>query len=474
MTRDLPGVFDAFVKAYQSIGEYITYSDSAWMYLSQNLERHFVLPKICANILEMLVIVLRILSIPLPILDQTFKSSWDALSPQWEQFSQDLQWLKKLVEEHRYTSMGIEYELRRQLVSSGQQTQSTMTKRRLQWVVVQEWLAGIDNLQKHRDVCNDRSEVSRSGDWLLGNPKYIGWRFDDVPQMPILWLNGILGAGKTILASKVIDDCRDDKSTSLCTAFFYCQHDGQNFMSILRSLIAQLLVVDHILLPWCHEQYTSGNRLSLIDEKVCRRILNALLMSCTRTFIVIDGLDECEFRDRRLLLSFFDDAISTCERYDPGKLRVMFVSRDELDIRKGLRGSCEISVTSMHNGDDMKRFVKKWCDKIRSKFRGVDQEILDYIRESTLHRADGKCQKLKQRPTANVGTRNVLVCQIGHRQSPQPDNTRGSSRTSSSKTVSQGAHRSVSASCFLTSKRLIFTVSSTDGFGSAMREFLNA
>lgn len=387
-TSDFPDVFDTFVKAYKTIGESIMFSDVASIEMSRNPRCHLVMSRISADVLKMLLLVLKILSIPLPVLGQAFASTWHALLPQWEKLSQNLIWYKDLVETQKWASVEADVEQRRLLSLSSQPVETVESRR--QWTEIKQWLASDSGMQNHEDICDARRDNPKSGAWLLRHPRYVAWRSDDVPQMPVLWLNGILGAGKTVLASRVIDDCRQDDA--ICTAFFYCHHDDQqrrSLISIFRAIISQLLTVGHLLLPWCYEQYIGSNQLSLIDDKICRGILMALFLCNNRTFVVLDGLDECEQKDRRLFLNFFEQAMSVCESYDPGKLRLMIVSRDEYDIRKALRTSSEILITPTDNGDDMKRFVGVWCKRIHEKFEELDQCEIDYISESTLDRADG-------------------------------------------------------------------------------------
>jgi hypothetical protein len=382
------------VKAYKAIGESITFGDAGSSWLSDNPQKHLVLARICKDILQLHTLVLRTLSIPIPILGQTFSSTWNALLPRWDQLSQDLQGYKDLVENRKSASAALEYEQRRLLNLRDQQAETVEARHR--WSNIKQWLAGTDGMQDHEDIRKVRHETPKCGTWLLKHPKYVAWRSDDVPQTPILWLSGILGAGKTVLISGVIDDCQQDNSVS--TAFFYCHHDDPqrtSFMSILRAIIAQLLTIDHVLLPWCYEQYANNNQLSLIDEKTCTDMLTSILLSNNKTFVVLDGLDECERKDRSRLLNFFSRAVSVCESHDPGKLRVMFASRDEHDIRRALHASSEITITSSDNEGDMKRFIKRWCKNIGEMFEELDQAEIDYISESTFHRADGKCDKTR-------------------------------------------------------------------------------
>lgn len=454
VTSSIPNAFDTIMKVYKTIGETITFGLAGLSWLSVNAQKDFVLARICADILQIQRLILRALSVPKSILHQTFASTWNALSRQWEQLSRDLHWYVDFIETHNTASFTVEYEQRRLVNLSSAQAEKLEVRRR--WVEIVQWLAGTNSLQHHEEHRKTRQETPESGAWLLKHSTYVAWRSDDVPHKPVLWLSGILGAGKTILASTIIDDCQEDDSAS--TAFFYCQHDDQQrttLLSILKAIIVQLLTTDHVLLPWCYEQYVGSNQLSLFDEKMCTDMLTSILLTNDKTFIVVDGLDECEQKERRLLIQFFNQAVSLCESCDPGKLRVTFVSRDEHDIRKALHESSEIRVTSTDNGGDIKRFVMLWCQWIGEKFEELETAKIDYILESTLYRADGELHKAKHWLDNDIRYRDVLVRKTSCHKSSRPNLAPSSSRANSPRSVSSRTRSSVSTGLFMYRPRLI-------------------
>lgn len=85
---------------------------------------------------------------------------------------------------------------------------------------------------------------------------------------------------------------------------------------------------------------------------------------------------------------FFNTLVDRFEMKEPGKLRVLFVSQDENDIRKGLTSAAWIPLDPKDNEKDIKTFVHKWSVSIQRKFELDDQSIND-IEESTCFRAQG-------------------------------------------------------------------------------------
>jgi hypothetical protein len=195
-------------------------------------------------------------------------------------------------------------------------------------------------------------------------------------------------SGKTILASVIIEDCLQDNSFE--TSFFYCKYDGlkNNCASIFKGLLSQLICHCRDLVPFCHDKYLASGGLTLTSTSLARELLELFCQRLSKQYIIVDGLDECDAVERKLVLSVFNSIIDRHEMKEPGKLRVLFLSRDENDIRKGLATATWINIGPTANADDIKSFVHKWCIEIRQKFE-LDSDLVDQIIESTCIRAKG-------------------------------------------------------------------------------------
>ncbi|KAL2840585.1 hypothetical protein BJY01DRAFT_249955 [Aspergillus pseudoustus] len=91
-------------------------------------------------------------------------------------------------------------------------------------------------------------DYKESEKWVLDDGKYKDWRDALAGSTPLLYIHEIPGAGKTTLASVIVD--------ILCAAqqypvlFFYCSHQQEGkdlFIGILRGLLAQILGIDQAL-----------------------------------------------------------------------------------------------------------------------------------------------------------------------------------------------------------------------------------
>lgn len=116
-----------------------------------------------------------------------------------------------------------------------------------------------------------------------------------------------------------------------------------------------------------------------------------------KIFIVIDGLDECEQIERKQLLEFLVEIVTQCDTSDPGKLRVMVVSQDFVDIRRALHSSSAgkivpnvVSMCSKDNEGDIRSYVRTWVERIAANNEPFDDEAKEYLRNLTVERANGK------------------------------------------------------------------------------------
>ncbi|KAH8725693.1 hypothetical protein GQ44DRAFT_589354, partial [Phaeosphaeriaceae sp. PMI808] len=131
--------------------------------------------------------------------------------------------------------------------------------------------------------------------------EYQEWR-DGLHASTLLY-TGKLGSGKSVLLANIIDDLNlsTGKGQPL-VAYFFCKHDILESMqarTIIGSLARQLLctVSDlSVLAKSCENTHTSGD-----TEKVLRLLFHGF--SCNvKTYLVLDGLDECDDKEKETLV----------------------------------------------------------------------------------------------------------------------------------------------------------------------------
>jgi hypothetical protein len=167
----------------------------------------------------------------------------------------------------------------------------------------------------------------------------------------------------------VIDEL--SKTQGATVAYFYCKHGDENrssFESVARSILAQLLKQNPDLLSYFHEKANRNDNAVLTSVPVATEMLSTSLRSCSRTFIVIDGLDECERPARKQITSRFRHLVETLPATEMGSIRCMFVSQEDGMAVEDFHGIPAIRILNRNFGD-IANFAGVWQQKIIANFK---------------------------------------------------------------------------------------------------------
>ncbi|KIM72175.1 hypothetical protein PILCRDRAFT_828843 [Piloderma croceum F 1598] len=156
-----------------------------------------------------------------------------------------------------------------------------------------QWLSPLNFFVRQDDIFSKRQEGT--GDWLLQCDDFNSWVSG---ASKTLWCHGMPGAGKTVLASIVVDHLRKQFGNETGIAAIYCNYkdfEVQTPVNLFASLWMQLVeshpISDEVKM--LHKKHINrGTRPSL------RKILQVLRSeiddySGSKVFIIVDALDEC-------------------------------------------------------------------------------------------------------------------------------------------------------------------------------------
>ncbi|KAL4804848.1 hypothetical protein BDV18DRAFT_161941 [Aspergillus unguis] len=167
------------------------------------------------------------------------------------------------------------------------------------------WLSTLQAEQEHRTVLSQVSEGS--GRWFLALPDYLDWLSG---KEKLLWCFGIPGAGKTVIASIVVEDVREQakRTNGIGVAFTYLKYNQpeQTFANVLGSLLQQLVVPDAVDIPESLQNAFEASGGPLGVDGLLKEIKTAITLY-QQTFIIIDALDECRPDFRWQLVEFLQD-----------------------------------------------------------------------------------------------------------------------------------------------------------------------
>ncbi|KAK3486708.1 uncharacterized protein B0T23DRAFT_232027 [Neurospora hispaniola] len=189
------------------------------------------------------------------------------------------------------------------------------------------WLVQINPSSNH-NATKSLYETG-TGDWIFRSQEWNLW-VNNQSKERSLWIHGIPGAGKTILASRIIEQLIKTKcSGNVALVYYYCYH-GHNqdeTFSFLRWLISQLCRKTDTVSSLTYDIYRSGQ-----DPDITKLLsaLHAQLDGLDMVYVVVDALDESQ-QPRDVLLDVLR-TLATNPRFQ--KIRLLTTSREYADIER--------------------------------------------------------------------------------------------------------------------------------------------
>ncbi|KAL9005496.1 MAG: hypothetical protein Q9188_001733 [Gyalolechia gomerana] len=228
-----------------------------------------------------------------------------------------------------------------------------------------------------------------TGSWLIESQEFRDWC-----QMKNgkLWLYGIPGAGKTVLASTVVEEVLRGSSVNHAVAFFYCDYKDpatQKPHLILGSLIQQIAKQDEQSFEKVHTFCDRNNPEYEADYDYDCQELRDLILDITSCFdsatIIVDALDECGSNAVEVTELF----VSLHPTDKETTIKTLVLSRNEEEIRQCLEGYAQVAIAA--RSSDLTLYVGAEIEsRIRkNKLRIKDQSLKGYIMEKLVGGADG-------------------------------------------------------------------------------------
>lgn len=134
-----------------------------------------------------------------------------------------------------------------------------------------------------------------------------------------------------------------------------------------------------------------SNETTLESEIVAKEMIEIALKSCEKTYLVIDGVDECRRDDRQIIASFFREIIENLPITERVSIRCLFVSQDDGAFQKYFRDLPTIKIVD-ENREDLKSFALFWHQRIEEKFGDLKSKNYN-ISNIISARAQGKLMR---------------------------------------------------------------------------------
>ncbi|TLD33782.1 hypothetical protein PspLS_00694 [Pyricularia sp. CBS 133598] len=326
---------------------------------------------------------------------QIFRSVWNNFRSRFQHKIDDLQRLKELVDRLAAQLHISHYEADRvSMEIYWAKLFAELAESRKRWINAPVVIGDHEEQIRVREEL-EKATKKRMGRWILDHKEVQSWLGPDVPRSSIVWIHGVPGAGKSVLASLIIEEVRNQKSAPV--AFMYCKYrdpEKNSMLHILRAILAQLFDAHqsdpHLadLSPYYYDEGLTKGGVFLESVKLCKSLLRLILKNIPKAYLVLDGLDECEQDQRKQILEFMIEVTKTCDSQQPGSLRLLIFSRNEPDIRRHLSAETQIAIVPEDVQSDVETYVGYCSQLIKEKHHFLELER-EYIAQHIVDGAQG-------------------------------------------------------------------------------------
>jgi len=204
----------------------------------------------------------------------------------------------------------------------------------------------------------------------------------------------LAGAGKTYIASQVIDWFISNPTAESKLAYFYCNRGEESRRdpeSILRTLIQQLSqtpVEGELLKPVLdvyNEREKKGQLSSRLTLKECQDLLVQLMAVYPQTTICIDALDEVDHKLRLELRKALKHVVEKSKT----QVKIFATTRMDTDILMQFEMFPGIELEPDDNVDDINRFVEEKVQDMIEQKQLLHGNVPDVLKEEI-------CQVLRE------------------------------------------------------------------------------
>ncbi|KAI8712906.1 NACHT domain-containing protein [Fusarium sp. LHS14.1] len=201
-----------------------------------------------------------------------------------------------------------------------------------EWLQPTDYLADSGEFRRHL-----ASQAPGTGLWICETDEYRKWH--DSPNHGSLWIKGVPGAGKSVMAASIIHHL---KTTENCPVlfFFFRNIVAANFSprALIQDWLAQLLPHSPKL------QFALQSRLDTkLEETSDNDLIDIFLNGAShvpKLYCVGDALDEMTTENRPFL-----DKLNSLATHRPRSLKLLITSRPKQYLQSALRDSSIVHIS---------------------------------------------------------------------------------------------------------------------------------
>jgi ankyrin repeat protein len=204
---------------------------------------------------------------------------------------------------------------------------------------IRAWLQPTDyNAESSEFRRHLSSQAPGTGLWIVHTPQFHQWH--DLSDHGSLWIKGVPGAGKSVIAASIVDHLRDGDEVPVL--FFFSRYiiaANRKPRSLIRDWLSQLL--PHSIQLQTLLQPLLGCELEDVSDEQLWQNLLAGLSSVEKAVCIVDALDEMELSAGDKFLQRLNDLAT----FRPNSIKVMMTSRPKQYLQSSLRDASIIHIS---------------------------------------------------------------------------------------------------------------------------------
>ncbi|KZZ88371.1 ankyrin repeat protein [Moelleriella libera RCEF 2490] len=239
--------------------------------------------------------------------------------------------------------------------------------------------------------------VDGTCEWLIKHTHYQDWLADS--NLPILWISGGPGKGKTMLAIYVTEvlqpivDVADD-----VLLYYFCSNRDKNrntALTIMRGILHQWIDLHPHLAKAIKTSFEGREttKYTISSFVSLWRVFLTLLQESTSSQVicVLDGLDECDKESLRQLLDAIGSYLSKPGRKDRPRLKLIILSRPQpaiLEDELGQYQQIRLDTSDAEISHDVEKYIVAKVAELASEHH-LSNQMAAQVQEMLLAGADG-------------------------------------------------------------------------------------
>ncbi|KAI2633880.1 ankyrin repeat-containing domain protein [Xylaria nigripes] len=235
---------------------------------------------------------------------------------------------------------------------------------------------------------NHRKRFGTTTSWIFETAEFCNWV--DTMGPALLWCSGKIGSGKSVIAASVVDHFFVEKGHSGCyVSYFFTNSGFQESLSaetIMRSILRQTLPLPSRLSRETEKRLRELSFDGDLDEIV--KFIRDITHVSKPSYIIIDGLDECERPERLKLLKSLSSLVASATN-----TKLFLACRENIsgDIQTHFSSMNRISVNASRVQDDIATYINGILQEKteQQELKVGDPSLIDEIKQALVQGADG-------------------------------------------------------------------------------------